>query len=206
MAIDVEALAQHRCELRFHHVEQLALRIARPIADGALHRQRRRRAAIDLLARVQAVAAVPVVPRRETLRLGQQGEEVELALHAQEVHVEPRVELVSDVAVDVVVGDQQVVDALEQRVADDPRRLRRLAHHALDDAGAVEVPEDGERGVVVAALAVPDQAQVQTVRALQRLCERIRLGLQVLVLRASRTAAGESGPACCCCRSAGASG
>ena len=46
-----------------------------------------------------------------------------------------------DVAKDVEARDQQVVDALEQRIADDPRGLRRPAHQALDHRSAVEVAE-----------------------------------------------------------------
>ena len=46
---------------------------------------------------------------------GQEAEEEVLGLHAQVVHVEPRRDLMGDVAEDVVAGDEVVVDALEDR-------------------------------------------------------------------------------------------
>ena len=113
--------ASRVCEKR----QQLAASHRRCVSDAALDVERRVRAAVHLLAAGLADAAVPVVARRDALRVRQERQEVELALHAQEVHVQARVELMADVAEDIEVGDQQIVDALEQRVADDPGGLGR---------------------------------------------------------------------------------
>ena len=47
----------------------------------------------------------------------------------------------------VEAGHEQVVNALEQRIVDDPGRLRRASDEALNDRRAVEVTEDREPGV-----------------------------------------------------------
>ncbi len=53
------------------------------------------------------------------------------------------------------------MDTLQQRVADYPRRLRRITLQALDHAGAVVMAIDGERSVVVIAVATPQQLEVE---------------------------------------------
>ena len=63
------------------------------------------------------------------------------------------------VAVNVVAGDEQVVDAFEQRIVDHPRGLWIFADETLDDRCAVEVAEDGECGVLIHAAAVPDHVE-----------------------------------------------
>ena len=79
-------------------------------------------------------AAVPEVG--ELLALGgrEEHEKVGLPFHAQEIHVEPCRELMAHVSEDVEAGDEQVVNALEQRISDDPRRLRRAPDEALHHA------------------------------------------------------------------------
>ena len=84
------------------------------------------------------------------------------------------VQLVADVAVDVESRHQQVVDALEQRVADEHHGLRPLAEQALHHRGAVEVAEHRERGVRVAAVAVPQQLQLRRLPRAEALVEIAR--------------------------------
>jgi hypothetical protein len=70
-----------------------------------------------------AGAAVPGVTQGLALSLRQKHQEICLTFHAQEVHGQPGLQLVRGVAVDVEAGHQQVVDALQQGVADHPGRF-----------------------------------------------------------------------------------
>ena len=64
-----------------------------------------------------------------------------------------------DVTVDIKTGHQQVMNTLEQRVVDDPRRAGRLAREAVAHRRAVEVAQHRERRVGVLAAPVPDVAE-----------------------------------------------
>src|SRR6188768_1535687 len=65
----------------------------------------------------------------------------------------------TEVTVNVEASDEQVVNALEQWVVQNPRRLGWLAHQALVDGRAVGVPIHGQRGVGVGSAAIPEQAE-----------------------------------------------
>jgi hypothetical protein len=66
---------------------------------------------------------------------------------------------VGDVSEDVEAGDEVVVDPLEDREVHHPGGLRELAHEAAQDGRVVEVPEHGQQGVRVPAVAVPDPVE-----------------------------------------------
>ena len=104
-------------------------------------------------------AAVPVVERRGARFLRQEVQEVELAADAQEVHVQAREELDADVAVNVIAGDQQVVNPFEQRVVDHPGGLGLFADESLHHRCAVKMTEDRQRSTLIGVAAVPDHVQ-----------------------------------------------
>ena len=62
------------------------------------------------------------------------------------IHVEVRIQLVPGIAVHIAAGDQQAVDALEQRIIHDPAGFRAGTDEALDHAGVVEAAEDVQCG------------------------------------------------------------
>ena len=185
--VQIETVIEHRIQPLAKQAVELGLWIGGAIPHAGLRIQRVA-AAVDVGFHIGAGAAVPAVADRSTRGFGQEQQEVALAFHAQEVHVKPAVELVPDVAEGVVAGHQQVVDALEQRVADHPGGLGRLADQALDHRGAVEVPEHRECCVAVGAIAVPDQRQIDFLRATEALPQAVVLGSQDLVFDAGQFA------------------
>ena len=130
------------------------------------------------------VAALAIPPGQHVLALGlrQQREEVHFAFHAQEVHVHPGHQLVADVAEDIKAGDEQVMHPLQQRVAHDESRLRLLANQPAHDRGAVEVAEDGQRGIRVPAIAIPDILQRRPAVLAAELADRLAAGGGVFFL------------------------
>ncbi len=103
---------------------------------------------------------VPEIAQEDALIRRQEEQKVLFAFHAQEIHIEARFQLVRHGAEYIEACHQQVVNALQQRIIDHPRGFGRLADKALDHRGAVLVPEHGQRGVVIAPVAIPDQIQV----------------------------------------------
>jgi hypothetical protein len=137
-------------------VVKLSLRIAGAIASHEVHIHPPRG---DVVAVALTNPLVPAVVSRFPDLGGQVGQQIVFCFHAQDVHVPPRVELMAEIAVHVETGDQQVMNALEQRVIQEPGRLRRFAHEPLIDRSAVGMTINGQRGVGVRAGAVPEQAE-----------------------------------------------
>ena len=101
---------------------------------------------------------VPGVANRLAPVCGQECQEVIFAFGAQKVHIQTRVQLMAEIAIDIEAGDQQVVDAFEHRVIDDPGGFRVVTDQSVVHRGAVHVAEYGQCGIRVAAVAVPDIA------------------------------------------------
>ena len=76
---------------------------------------------------------VPEVPLLLAHLLGQEDQEVEFSFHAQEIHIQAAIELVSQVAVDVEAGHQQVIDPLQQLVREKHGGLGIGPDQTLDD-------------------------------------------------------------------------
>jgi len=76
------------------------------------------------------------------------------------IHVEAGIELVPCKAVDVEAGDQEIEDALEQIIGDQPGGFRFVADQPLHDGAAISVTEQGEGRVPVLSPSVPDEGQV----------------------------------------------
>ena len=137
---------------------QLVLRLATRIGDT--------RVLVEQLLRLRHVfrdrlfrAAVPVVERGRARLFRQEIQEVELAADAQEIHIQAREELQADVAVNVVTGDQQIVNPFEQWIVDDPGGLGLVADEPFHHGGAIEMAKHRQCGALIDAASVPDHVQ-----------------------------------------------
>ena len=125
---------------------------------------------------------------RLALARRQQHQQVVLAFHAQEVHVQTGDQLMAEIAIDIEAGDQQIVDALQHRVIDDPARLGHATDQPLHHRRIVEVAIDGQgrvgiaplAGAVGPAAAVPQHSLIQAQIAIEiGLGHQALLGLEV---------------------------
>lgn len=89
----------------------------------------------------------------------QEGKKIILPLHAEEVHIEPGVQLVADITVHIEARHQQVMDALEQGVIDDPGRFRIVTDQVKTDRRTVKVSEYRQRRIRVTAVSITDVSQ-----------------------------------------------
>ena len=91
--------------------------------------------------------------------------------------------MVGNIAVDIEAGHQQVVNPLQQRVTDQPGGFGGLAHQPLHHRGAVVVAKNSQGRVGVAAVAIPDELEVQRCHVgTGQLGQLGGLGLQELAL------------------------
>jgi len=86
-------------------------------------------------------APVPVLEFFQAGLARQHHEKIELAIHAQEIHVETSAYLMPKHAEGVITGHQQVVQSLENRVIDKPGGLRFIAMQTIVHGSAIEVAE-----------------------------------------------------------------
>src|SRR5579859_4481106 len=83
----------------------------------------------------------------------------------------------------VEAGDQQVMNALEDRVVDQPSGLRLGSDQTLYYRGAVIVAKDRASCIGVGAISIPERVQSGLVECGRVAPDEITLGLQVTALR-----------------------